>query len=327
MGNERNFEPNNLGRRTFLRKMRNAGLTLLLAGSIPVDAACSFLASSPDIRRTEGTWTQEEVERVAQSMMRDEQFRFTYRAGRILFGNQRGENSVSSDRKVFSDTFRVILETHKGKLPREEGFAEGIIEPNAPMDALIQHNQPFYNFTLKGKPGTPDELLLGSDSLRLGRIRISKQLMDGKSDFLFKLLLAKEVQNINAFDVATDTLLTEVYKNYEIPSDNTARRIMRTASINREVNGVPMSAIGDIWAHFIILPDYLLAKDRNMLTLEDQKGLWMLETSASILTELGGLEKKSDESYGWVGTDAQLIRTWYKAADAGYKAVFQHRRQ
>lgn len=311
--------PRILGRRGFLRQTRDTSVLLLLAASLPAGAACT---PRVDLRKNTGTWTQDEVEKAAQSMMVDDKFRFVYRAGKMLLGNQRGENSISSVSKLFSDTPKIIVETHKGLLPQQEGLTEGI-EGDAPADSLIYHNEPFYGFMLKGKPGTADEQFLGSDSLRLEKIRISKQHMDGKSDFMFKLVLAKEIQNINAFEAATNVLFFEVYKDYEVPADDVMKKAMRTASINREVNGVPMSAIGDIWAHFAVLPDYLLANDRKMFTQEDKKLLWLFELSAEVLGDMGALEKRNDGTYGWTGSQMDMMTTWYNAADTGYKILFQ----
>lgn len=284
--------------------------------ALPIsDLGCSILPPRPDIRRTEGVWSREDVEQAGRSMMSSEEFRFIAGAGKLLYGNQQGEKTISSWSDLFTnqpiEIQNVVIE-------------EKINDHTTPADALVEQNYPPSLVTLKGLNNNPDLNLVGGNSLRLSQIRLHKNWMEGKSDFLLKLILAKEIYTITVADLATRVLLPEIYNDYELPDDEMAIKVMRVASILRSLpDGTPLRWIIDFWGHFALIPDYLLAKDLGKLQGKAQEGMFIFDTSSKLFREMGILTREDNGKYYWTGGNQQLIQAWYRMAWSGYKSLIE----
>lgn len=319
----------NPDRRVFLQTLGGIVATVVLT---PLIAACSPApdrreikliptprpdSPSRDALTEEGReWTFEEIEQLAESMRSDSQFRKIAQAGEILYQNQQGNPSISAESSLFGDR-RIRFFTVRS--------IEHPTINNVPIETSISQEQPEVITTLRSRDGRDRLSVHAGTSLGLDRIRISETVMEGKSDFLFRLFVAKEIYNIHAFDLAIRGIFDTAYANYEIPDAELLKRALQVRLIHWEIppDGIPLSTLADIWAHHIILPDYERAKDLGMFSEDELRSSSSLEWPSEHFKQVGLLYKDSDGEYHWNTNDMSFFYDqWYKTAFASWKILF-----
>lgn len=277
------------------------------------DPKARAVLTEQDVRKDIGIWSKEDIERLANTMISDPRFTNLLQAGEILLGNQQDSKTVSSETSLFSDN-RIQIETVQNLDNDHPGRS-------IPMDASVVPNQPILITSFKSKDGGKDLTIQTGTSLRFDRIRISHDIMNAESNFINELFLAKEVYNIKAFDIVTSRIVEQLSSQYDISGDRLTRDAVRTYSIHGTDRGASVSAIADMLAHFLILPDYNLAKDLGILDPErSENSFWVLNTSTKFLIEGGTLAKDPDGVYRWKGDINDVNEMLYRLAWAGVKA-------
>lgn len=311
-------------RRDFLalsvRAAAGLGLSTLLSG-------CD-LQNPPretrEIRKNVGLWTKEEVMVVARAMMADGRFEDIAHAGRLLLENQQGKPAISQESSLFSDE-RISIETVEA-LDYPDSSAPNPSPEFAgpsPMDAYIKQVLPIFEGTFKSRQGKRDLSIRTGTGLQLEKIRGSKRWMTGRPEFSFNLLLAKEIYNIRAFELMTAAAVKDLALDYDIPSDSLTQKALKTDAFTlKTADGIPVTAMADLLAHFFVLPDYNLAKDLGVLGNKSNHS-WVLDTATELLKKQGVLYKDSDGKYKWRGEGESLNRILIKTAWAGAKIMFK----
>ncbi len=267
------------------------------------------------IRKEIGSWSRVDVEKLANGMMADSRFPIISHAGEILKGNAGGNKIISTETSLFSDD-RIRIETVKN-------FQTEYPNIKVPMDARISQNPPIIIANFKSKRGGKDLNIETGTSLKLDRIRINGEFIVGKSDFMFYLLTAKEVYNIKAFDIVTSTIGNQVFSEFEIPNNQAIRNAVRTGFIKWKTEGnVSAAEVGDLLAHFLILPDYNLAKDLNIISQTEQANgaFWTLNQATDMLTREGVFGKNPEGRYEWKGDADTINSALFRIAWAGVRA-------
>lgn len=308
------FEAHRLGlasnRRTFLK------LSVLMA----LASACSVIPKNSEnptpalvtgrIRRAEGEWTSEEVESLATAMMAEIEFENIALAGSMLLKNQQGKKSFSEMSPLFTDDPLTVV-TRNNSLPINERF-------RGAMAITIRETDPWVNTTLSYKDGQNSINFTGATKLRVENLIQDADALGTKSDFLIKFFAAKEILNIKAFDLATD-IFAKFFSQYQLPQDEASRNaarlfFLRTMALKGKYSEMPLRFMADVWGHFLMVPDYVLAKERGRFTSEDLAVLSVFDILSKFFLEYKLLVKDQNGKYVWTEDTGLLYGTWVDRA-------------
>lgn len=242
--------------------------------------------SHDGIRRKEGVWTDHEIEALAKSMMAETPYNDVAYAGQLLLNNLQGKPSFSLESDILSDSKLALVTDAKY---------------DNPMAAVLTGDGQIIPFAIVPKNGGPKKNSSSPEKVRIDQILISGKIMGDKSDFMFKIVVAKEIYNAKATDMAVDLAEKAIYQEYDPPPTPKERRLLRTnLLLTSTVNGVPVKEVVDQWAHLLMVPNYLIAKEKGRFTPADYEGNWLefFEVGSQKLLANGGLARQG-ESYSW----------------------------
>lgn len=283
------------------------GLFKLAGGAI---GAALVSACSPSPKR----WSRDEIINLGRSMQSEPQFNDIAYAGWVLIENQSKRPSLSRLSPLFVDEpIEMTTVENLGS------YSKTGVE--APIAARVIRKQPVVQVTLKSKTDRSVARLSSFSALQLGEIVIDRPLTSKMSDFVFKLNVAKEIFNAKAFDVALSYMVVSAIDPYYfIPEGEFSRRAVTLGMMSGEVEGVSIQVIADIWAHYYLVPNYLVAVEEGRIS----RGDWgkdrgydqgyeaMFRKSAEIFLSEGVLFKNSDGVYRWTDNRDRIFRVWMK---------------
>lgn len=291
-----------------------AGALLFAAGCKPntlqVEQRAGQALAPSEYRRSEGTWTKEEVIALARGMIAEAGIADIARLGNVLLGNQEGQPTLSAESPLMVDgplTFKTV--------PR---IASPIKGAEAPASMQVGHAQPKVTTTLKPRiPGLKPYPIDTLSKLKAETVQIDRTVTEGTSDFFLKFITAKEMYNFRAFDLVTTVLAGyALSKQYELPQDNVD--VMNAVKILAWTGGIANTEtpfIADLWAHFLMLPAYNTAKDQGKFTKKDLDKLHIFDGATNILSKEKVFERRTDGTYKWAQMDSEdFYDIWLKTA-------------
>jgi hypothetical protein len=109
---------------------------------------------------------------------------------------------------------------------------------------------------------------------------------------------------------------TEVYNKHEQPSDQKHQALLQAHLIRSTIFGdVPATEIADIWAHFILIPDYLKATHKQKWTkqvAESEEHDLFYKSAERFLNDNVLIKKNND--YSWTGDHNKFYNSWLDVA-------------
>ena len=275
------------------------------------------------IRRETGVWTQADVEALANQMIAETRYFWISSAGVILLDNQQGQPSFSKVSDMFEDDKPIQFETIKEVQPSP--YAKNSKAPMA--SSISQNNNDKVEIVLKSKTDGSLFKFPGEypSSLSFESLEIDRGAMDNVSDFIFKLYIAKEIYNAKSFDLVAEFLASEYYEKYEKPEDDLTKRAVKVAMMDSDIGDfkMPTAFAADMWAHYMVLPDYLMAKNDGKFTKKEIESidLAVFDLTAGVFQEDGVLIANSDGTYGWTQDSNKFYSEWFNFTAAWYKAL------
>ncbi len=267
-----------------LTRRQSLPLVMVFPGAF-LAAACG---SPPKIRRSEGIWKQEEVERLAKAMLEEPQYNDIAYAGQTLLDNQQGRLVLGKESHGLVQDGQLQFSTAKN-LP-------------GPLRTYIVYDRPLTIMDIPSRNlGEPPLHLQAPTVIRAPSINLGNNFMGSMSDLMFKFSVAKEMFNFQAMDLVASYAFQLSNERYNLPQDEVNSQRIRRALISSGVIGdVDAGKLADNIAHFYIVPNYLLAKDQNRFTSNDMQYLGLFEDLANEFTNAGVLQKTND-TYAWTG--------------------------
>lgn len=268
---------------------------------------------SPSPRR----WSRDEIINLGRSMQSEPQFNDIAYAGWVLIESQSHRPSLSRLSPLFVDE-PIEMTTVESLGP----YIKQDIE--RPMAAKVIPKKPEVQVTLRSKTDRPVVRFSSSPAMQLKEIAIGRPLTSKVSDFVFKLYVAKEIFNAKALDTALSFRVASVIDPdyFIMPEGELSRRAVTVSRIFDEVEGVPIGTIADVWAHYYLVPNYLVAVEEGRISRGDwgknddyEQGYEaMFRKSAEIFLSEGVLFKNSDGVYRWTDNSDRMFRVWTKDA-------------
>lgn len=275
-------------------------------------------ACSPSPRR----WSRDEIINFGRSMQSEPQFNDVAYAGWVLVESQSKRPSLSRLSPLFVDEpIKMTTVENLGS------YIKWDIE--APMVASVTTRGPKVQVTLRSKTDRSVARFSSTSALQLGEIVIDRPLASKMSDFVFKLYAAKEIFNTQALDTALSYMVASVIGPYYfMPEEELARRAVTVSRLFDKVEGVPIHAIADRWAHYYLVPNYLVAAEEGRIS----RGDWgkdddyehgyeaLFRKAAEIFLSEGVLFKNSAGVYRWTDNSDRLFRVWMEKALVPFRA-------
>ena len=270
------------------------------------------------LKRTVGEWTAADIQTLAESMIEETQFVDVVHAGSALLDNLNGKPSFPSMSPLFmGDKLRIVTvnsaTTSAGK--------------RLPMISRIRPIDPRVTIALETKtPGYPNFPRISENTkLRFESLTIDATEMEGFSDFLFKLYIAKEIYNMEAFDMVSEYMVRPILENYKLtPDTDESKRALQLYGLRGGIAEMPASAMVDLWAHFILVPAYLTAEEQGRFTTRDLRNdgeaINIFKTPAQMFREDGILTKNEQGQWEWTKDYDQFSKSWEDVALTGYRA-------
>lgn len=283
------------------RELILAPIALVLAGCTAEERVKKAPAPSPEttiepislaeLRKIEGEWTKKQIEALAREMMAEPEFNDIAFAGQLLLKNQQGDPSFSTISPVFTDEkITVVTLLKSDSIPREMGAVSNIVTtgPVAKILLLARNNK------------VMSETISGFAKFKFEGIGINPIRLKDASDFMLKLIFAKEIYNVLAFQQITEVCVYSLSQDYEFPRDEQASGLLAVDCLGRTSKGLPLSVLADVWAHFLMLPNYGLAKDKGKIgEKEIEEDLGVFETSFKLFLKERVLLKNDKGLYEW----------------------------
>ncbi len=279
-----------------------------------LSAVSATLACSPDnpllqlpapvgIRREIGEWSRLDVESLAQSMIAEIEFRDLVFAGQLLLDNQQGKPSLSAFSPLFADApIRITtLNQITNKTPALEHLP-------ALLQAIIYEPPVQQGIQLKIKDGQSLVIIPNSTKLYFNEIRISDDFARQFSDFQLKFFIAKEIYNISAFDLASSYVAENLLiPSLEIPPEHETDilKALQLHALHLQIDVMPVYFMADLWAHFLLVPAYLRAREKNMFSDEQLNSpvMTVFKIAAEAFQRDGILTRNEQGLYEWMASE------------------------
>ncbi len=269
-----------------------------------------------EFRRSEGTWTREEIEALADSMLAEDVFTEIPYAGYLLKEGINGKPNFSANDSLFIDSLPTFIsQTH---LPAP------FTNTKIPMGAYIAAVGPDVTLSnvpneFQGKTSKPNA--------ELQQIIISTDQTKDNSDFALKFIVAKEVMNYYAYNMVANYIAYDLL-SLKLPSDPIERRAamiyyVHSLSIDTRHGLVPVFSLADFWALYLMIPDYIKARQRNKFTVDDLKageGLGLFDETAKGFISDGILIFKNG-AYHWTEDSKKFYDEWLDVSAYKYALV------
>lgn len=267
------------------------------------------------IKRTEGEWTGEEMQYLGEIMTGCSDFREIHAAGRTLLRYlQFPMQAFPEISSIFAgntpDTpFRIIsraspmqdtVVVNYGTYEKEDEKVKAILEPRT-----------------SGKPYIE---IIGANKFVVKSVDIQPSVFRDGSEFLLGFHVAWGINYFRALDDALTYILDhdESFQKYYLPKDKPRRNTIkvdlmtRTGQILVFYGQKPIVVIDFVrmWVDFLMVPDYMLAKDRGMFTAQELRMLTHYESAARELMKAGLLRKTKDGIYEWDFDKPNFYKIW-----------------
>lgn len=310
-------EPLKIGRFTFIAGAVLAPVAMASCGETPPPA------SPEGLKRTDGVWTPEEIQKVAASMANeDTRLNTIVYAGNLLLANGRGERVLSNEAPFFVENRLGINTKSDLHLDRSNLFQTSQSLAGINMEKTAEKTH--VHFTQRGLPPTDANY---SYQLKSTDILLNNKYLKRGSDLVLKFFLAKELSNLHAFGLAANFVADAVGVN--LPTEEKARNAALVLMLDQTpyIPKYPSVTLktweyADMWAHFMVVPDYLVAKEQKRLTRDDLDiiGKTPIDAASQIFLDQGALVRTNDGGYKW--SDTSSIEDWFLLT-ASFQAVSQ----
>lgn len=235
-----------------------------------------------------GVWQEEQVMNLARTMICERRFGTIRHAGELLLRNQQKELSFSEVSTVFIEA-PVSLNTRSS-------------EPGMYWNALTrcQTNGENINFAVKSKKGDDDFIFSAPPKLHITEIAFKAEGIQDLSNLGFKFLVTKEVYNIISVDLIVEIFLSGFSLIYDVHSEENLRNAIKVGMIagNWPVKKV-INFLAEMWAYFLIIPDFGTAKKRGVFTDSDMRSFWKEDELFNFFTRTRVLNKNKRRDYVW----------------------------
>lgn len=282
----------------------------------PIPTAPRATPTSRPAPRTSEAWTKDKILQVAQSMQAETDYPNIMTAGRLLERNQQGLPSFSEVTPLLTDdpltivghnfppTRRAPIQSVISSTVRIAGPVEQFVIPS------IQGEGSMFSF-------------MGPTSYRLEQLDIDEGVLQGRSPFFLRFLMASQLFIGKAIDgLALDAviqagLMRELKRN---------DKREKNAILLNQMNGVGIgelrgAAVAQIWSSFYLIPDYQMAVDGGRFTPEDLALLPRFRSLSQFFQKEGILSRQSDGGYIWKSNAQKLYDVWFDAAYQESKIV------
>lgn len=272
-----------------------------------LNTSCSSAPKKTDekIDLPEGVWDREKVIEIAKSMLREDKennLNDIGYAGSLLLGNQQGEKTFSRENSIFTDE-PVSIEAwdHTGKdYTGQEALFLAITEKSGEDLKIL----------LKSKGKAKDMNISATSRLSLSKIMLNKSELKEVSALGIKFGIAKEIYNLIAIKIVTDKAMQSFESQYVLPTKVEEYDAVRVWSGFQELiykgYSVNIHFAIDILAHYLLVPNFLLAKEAGKINSADLNIFALLDSSADYFKRLKILSKK-DDKYLWTqGPEREL---------------------
>lgn len=301
-------------RRWFL----GVGSAVLLAACLPKQEVTQPVEAK-GIKKELGEWSQQEIEALAVKMMSELQFNDIAHAGRVLLDNQQqGGPSFSRFSPIFFD-YKVRVSNVRDINPAGAGM--GV---SAPAMASIREITPRIGVSVRSRANGATERISVPPALKFEEIQFNNGLVSNYSDFLIELYMAKEVMNADALGMVTSYIASNVfYTRYYVPQDTRTRNGIQASMINSGFGEIPSSFMADLWAHYLLVPNYLIALEQGKFPTSEAEGdeVRIFKLAAEVFQEDGVLTRNSEGIYEWTKDSDKFFGTWIDFSIAGFKAL------
>lgn len=296
---------NTMTRGQFLGSLPRLFLVTLL---FPTVLSCSKLpVTEKKLNIPEGVWDKEAVVAMAQSMLGEDVLNDIAFAGHILLGNQEGKPTFSDQDPVFvNDPVKIeTAEVIPSPYPNINAVAAARFRPVGDNLKVI----------LKSRGQAEDQNLSAPQKVQMERIILVKSKLVGLSLLGIKFLIAKEIYNLKAGQILVDKVLARISARYVLPTDpselNAVKVGLREQTMVAGGYSLPMGFAGDFLAHFLIVPNYLTAKEAGRLNSVDLRTYDIVDQSADYFKRMGILYKENGK-YRW-SQDEKMFVGWMDA--------------
>lgn len=303
-----------LSRRQFFR--------LFAIGSAATLAACSSRqeapAEVPGIRRELGRWSQSEVETLALEMKKDPQLYYIANAGEALLDNQQGRPSFSTYSPIFTDD-KVKFATIDHISPSSTG-----LNLPTPVGTHIKEVTPRIVVSVRSKTTGLQERILVPPALKFEEIQLNHELTKDRSDLLLQFYIAKEVLNAKAFGMVTSWMaVNTIYTQYDKPQDIKAQNGIQASMMNSGFGEIPTFFMANLWAHYLLVPDYLVASEQDRFSSGEANGdeLRIFKLAGEVFQKRGVLTRNSEGVYAWTQDSNKFFSEWIDFSIAGWNAM------
>lgn len=279
--------------------------------------SCSRGIKQEIARIPEGVWSKEEVIAFAQSMIQENTLNDVAYAGQILQGNQEDKPTFSEQCPIYTDE-PIVFETTSDRL------IPGFNADDAPAAAVFDDVGEEVEVVLNSKSQLPTQKFFSRTRTRMGKIVLSKPGLAGLSPLGIKFVVAKEIYNLRADQMLIERELPTLAPYFVLPSEpkQLAALKVRMRHQNVIIRGteVPMTFAGDIQAHYLLVPNYLVAKEAGRFNTADQEVSVVYDQAGDYFMSQRILYKKNGK-YRW-SQDERTFVVWLD----GILSVYQQTR-
>jgi hypothetical protein len=204
--------------------------------------------------------------------------------------------------------------------PSSAGMGDVVLA--APMKSIIDESNQTINVTLHSKFDDSTLQMSVPTSLHFKEIQLDSGLIKEYSNFLLKFYMAKEIMNVRAFDMVSAYMVDNTfYTEYEIPEDDRTRKAIQASAMMSGIGEMSSSFMADMWAHFLMVPNYLIALERDRFSEREIKGneLSTFDLAANVFQEEDVLIRNPEGIYEWTKDTDKFFNTWIDLSIAGFK--------
>ncbi len=261
------------------------------------------------IRRSEGNWTDSDVENLSRKMLSQTELTEIPFAGSILMKNVKGQPSFSEETSLFTD-LKLIFKTQR-LLPGN---------PLSPIATLPDYNVgTIVTLPVFKANGERVGTTTGRSSMALKLITISTQATQGHSDFFLMFGAAKEIMNYKGFAMGLEYTLNR--SGYKVPDDQKQKNTLMLKMFDfgySDYGDMPTQYMSDLWAQFLMIPDYLKAKESSKFSSSDLATLRLTDAAANDFINNSVLSKNADGKYIWTQDKNKFYDNWVRVAGEIY---------
>ena len=287
-------------KRKTLKLLGSSILTLLAASCLPAD--------SPDL----GELTSKEIENIASNMLLQKDLPEIYNSGRLLLLNQQGKPSLSLENPFFTDDRISVKKPSTNIKTGVEVPAGSTIIPDMTSRFIVP---------TKDKE-SKDLLVQSAKNMIFQQIQMDTTYSSPLvQDFFF----AWQMEKPSAYDEISEYMITN-YSNFVMPDDPVNKKSLQvyhivTATFPEPATNrrVPIQVLGDFWASYKLVPDFLKAKAENKFNNEELKKLDFLNNASLDFFRFRTLSIASGGEIVWTEDKKLLQNSWLVSALTNFR--------